>query len=50
MEQLKRWADYDVDILSACLPANLSASGFQGASRQAEPRVFTLMCAPPALL
>jgi hypothetical protein len=34
MEQLKRWLDY-VHILSACLPASLSASGFQGAGRQA---------------
>jgi hypothetical protein len=30
------------------LPASLSASGFQGAGRQAEPKVFIIMCANPS--
>jgi hypothetical protein len=46
MEQLKRWAD-NVCMCTFDLP---SASGFQGASRQAEPKVFTIMCAAHQLL
>jgi hypothetical protein len=48
MEQLKRWAD----IVCACahliclLPANFK----EGAGRQAEPKVFTIMCAAHQLL
>jgi len=31
------------------LPAALSASEFQGAGRQAEAKVFTIMCATPPI-
>ncbi len=46
MEQLKRWADH----VCMCahfvrLPPSLSANEFEGAGRQAEAKVFTIMCA-----
>jgi len=49
MEQLKRWADYVcmcMHILSACLPFCQWISR----SRQAEPRVFAIVCVPHLLL
>jgi len=42
MEQVKRWAD-NVCMCTFDLPANLSASGYQGAGMQ-NPRFFTIMC------